>query len=30
VKEEPVLPIWMGERQGKGIREMKTSGDDGA
>jgi len=29
VKGEPVLPVWTGERQGKGVGEMKTSGDDG-
>ena len=29
VKGEPVSPVWMGERQGKGIEWTKTSGDDG-
>ena len=29
-KGEPVSPICTGERQGKGVGEMKTSGDDGS
>ena len=28
-KGEPVSPVWTGERQGKGVGETKTSGDDG-